>query len=75
VPAVAEEAWSMPSLGWQEGCIFLVLFFVTWLAPVLVVWRGSRRRTGEVAVGWVIVVVVLGWLGALVWALFGRRSA
>jgi hypothetical protein len=65
-------------LGWQEFVLVFVIFAILaliWFAPIVVVWRGSQRRTGEVSVPWVIVAMFLGWLGALVWAIFGRRSA
>ena len=63
----------MPSLGWQELMI-LIFIFVLAILPIVVVWRGSKRRTGEVSAGWVIGAVFFGWLGALAWALLGRRS-
>src|SRR4051812_33736331 len=63
----------MASFGWQE-IVILFLFFMLTVLPVALVWRGSKRRTGKVSVGWVVVAVFFSWIGAFLWALVGRKA-
>lgn len=63
----------MEGIGWQEGVIVLMLL-VIYLLPVIVVARGSERRTGRVSVGWVLVALLFSWIGALAWAVLGAKT-
>jgi NADH:ubiquinone oxidoreductase subunit 6 (subunit J) len=60
-------------MGWQEVVIVLFIFIIT-LVPSAIVWRGSRRRTGKVSVGWVIATVFFGWVGMMLWIAMGRKT-
>jgi hypothetical protein len=67
----------MASLGWQELLVLLFVILVMLLLtilPIVVVWHGSKRRTGQVAVGWVILAVIIGWLGVLLWMTVGPKA-
>jgi hypothetical protein len=63
----------MPSLGPWE-CLVLLFFLLLYVLPIVIVARGSRRRTGQTSAGWVIAAILFGWLSVIAWAFFGSRK-
>lgn len=62
-------------MGEVLGAIFgLVLVTGVYVLPPMMVWSGSKRRTGKPSIGWTITAFILNFLGVALWAVFGSRE-
>jgi hypothetical protein len=43
------------------GFLFLLMFFVIWITPIILVAKSNRTRGGEKA-AWILLIIFVSWL-------------